>query len=28
VVFNLLTDVIYRLIDPRIAAGGQTGAMT
>ncbi|CAB3728003.1 MULTISPECIES: ABC transporter permease [Achromobacter] len=26
VVFNLLTDVLYRLIDPRIAAGAQQGA--
>ncbi|CAB5516889.1 Dipeptide transport system permease protein DppB [Achromobacter anxifer] len=26
VVFNLLTDVLYRLIDPRIGAGGQQGA--
>ncbi|OZI32873.1 ABC transporter permease [Bordetella genomosp. 1] len=26
VAFNLITDVIYRLIDPRIAAGGQLGA--
>lgn len=26
VVFNLITDVIYRLIDPRIAAGGKQGA--
>lgn len=26
VVFNLLTDVLYRLIDPRIGAGAQQGA--
>jgi len=26
VAFNLLTDVLYRLIDPRIAAGAQQGA--
>ncbi|WP_258130588.1 ABC transporter permease [Achromobacter anxifer] len=26
VAFNLLTDVLYRLIDPRIGAGGQQGA--
>ena len=26
VVFNLATDVLYRLIDPRIAAGAQQGA--
>ena len=26
VVFNLLTDVLYRLIDPRISAGAQQGA--
>lgn len=26
VVFNLLTDLLYRFIDPRIAAGGQQGA--
>lgn len=26
VVFNLITEIIYRLIDPRIAAGAQEGA--
>ncbi len=26
VLFNLLTDLLYRFIDPRIAAGGQQGA--
>lgn len=26
VLFNLLTDITYRIVDPRIAAGGDTGA--
>jgi peptide/nickel transport system permease protein len=25
VFFNVITDVIYRLVDPRIAAGAQAG---
>ena len=25
VIFNLLTDIVYRIIDPRIAAGGESG---
>lgn len=26
VIFNLLTDITYRIVDPRISAGGDTGA--
>jgi len=26
VVFNLLTDITYRIVDPRISAGGEPGA--